>query len=897
MGSFLLRTWLFIALLMCACPLLATHNRAGEITYTHRPDIAPYAYDIWIRTCTKTSSYQADRPWLKIRYGDESSDLPDSQLDSLPRIQTPTPVAGQDAQINVYYGLHVYPGPGIYVLEMNDPNRNADIVNIQVSVSIEFCIQSVLVISPATGHNNSVRLLNPPKERACMNQKWVHNPGAYDPDGDSLVFSFVNCRGNNCVLLPADYFQMPDVSTPDPNDTFTINSATGDVVWNVPPMPGEFNFAILISEYRNGFFVGSVVRDMQIDVIVCPNIAPIVELPSNSFCVDVNDSLSFTVNVVDPDNSLPLSISAYGGPLTEVVNTATFSNLTFTWVPECTEVRNQPYTVSFEATDSGNIPLTDIATATIKVVPPAVLNPQAVADANAISLSWNASPCAPVFTALEASQVRYKIYRRNNLFGFEPEQCEVGVPEYTGYQLIGENTGLNNTTYNDQNLNFGSVYCYMVVTCWPDGALSYASEEFCDTIMKDLPVITKASVGVTDIDAGVDTVWWSPPTMLDTTIFLPPYQYKLYHYTSVNAQRELVETGAPFEFLTAGDTTFIHQNINTSELSHYYEVDFYSQGDSVGTSTAASTVYLVATPNDNSVTISMNFNVPWNNESYKIYRKAPGEIDFSLIGTSNLPTYLDSGLLNNQEYCYKVLSVGSYNSTGVPDPLVNWSQETCAKPYDRTPPCPPVFTAVPSCSDENIIFDWFRSTANCSNDVTQYKIYWSPSIGQPYQVVATLDVADTLSWTFNDLQQYGSIAGCFAITALDSLNLWPDGKLHQNESSFGTEFCNDNCPVYLLPNIFSPNGDGRNDFFIPIAVRFVKDVDFQVFNRWGTRVFQTNDKLLNWNGTDQVSGELLSDGTYYYVVTVHTLRLEGIVTEQFSGYIQIIDATRATTKP
>jgi hypothetical protein len=80
-----------------------------------------------------------------------------------------------------------------------------------------------------------------------------------------------------------------------------------------------------------------------------------------------------------------------------------------------------------------------------------------------MNLSWNLTPCYSAFDPGELQDVRYLIYRRNGLFGFEPDNCELGVPEYTGYSLIGETEGASSNSYVDSSVFYGGVYCYMVV--------------------------------------------------------------------------------------------------------------------------------------------------------------------------------------------------------------------------------------------------------------------------------------------------------------------------------------------------------------------------------------------------------------------------------------------------
>ncbi|NNE54375.1 MAG: hypothetical protein HKN32_00045, partial [Flavobacteriales bacterium] len=406
---------------------------------------------------------------------------------------------------------------------------NNGVENIPNSVDTPFCIISELVINPAAGHNNSVQLLNDPKERACLNKLWIHNPGAYDPDGDYLTYELVTCLGLECNPVPG--YTFPDVNTADPDDTFTIDPQSGDVIWDAPPLVGEFNVAIKITEWRlvDGSYVkvGSVTRDMQITVEICDNNPPEIEDLADT-CIVVDDVLQFSVDATDPDG-YAVFLSSFGGPY-QVSNFATFNTLSgnFTWQPECEEIRAEPYFVHFTAVDNDPVQLTDIETVAIRVVAPRVENPFAEPIGNNIQVTWDAHECIDAFSAASWGQYSYKIYRRQGSFGFEPNYCETGVPEYTGFELVGTVEGLDNTTFiDDNNLGFGGLYCYMIVTCWPDGGESKASEEVCTELVKDAPVITNVSVNETDQTNGANYIAWSPPTELDSTNWTGPYQYKL----------------------------------------------------------------------------------------------------------------------------------------------------------------------------------------------------------------------------------------------------------------------------------------------------------------------------------------------------------------------------------
>ena len=69
----------------------------------------------------------------------------------------------------------------------------------------------------------------------------------------------------------------------------------------------------------------------------------------------------------------------------------------------------------------------------------------------------------------------------------------------------------------------------------------------------------------------------------------------------------------------------------------------------------------------------------------------------------------------------------------------------------------------------------------------------------------------------------------------------------------------------LIPSGFSPNEDGVNDELRIVPFNVTELVTFVVYNRWGNKVFETNDITKGWNGT--FKGELQEVGTYVYYAT------------------------------
>ncbi len=69
-----------------------------------------------------------------------------------------------------------------------------------------------------------------------------------------------------------------------------------------------------------------------------------------------------------------------------------------------------------------------------------------------------------------------------------------------------------------------------------------------------------------------------------------------------------------------------------------------------------------------------------------------------------------------------------------------------------------------------------------------------------------------------------------------------------------------------IPSGFTPNGDGLNDVFRPIGMKYQKLIEFSVYNRWGQQVYTSANKELGWDGT--FNGVPQDMGVYNYVLIV-----------------------------
>ncbi|MDG2343898.1 MAG: choice-of-anchor L domain-containing protein [Flavobacteriales bacterium] len=81
------------------------------------------------------------------------------------------------------------------------------------------------------------------------------------------------------------------------------------------------------------------------------------------------------------------------------------------------------------------------------------------------------------------------------------------------------------------------------------------------------------------------------------------------------------------------------------------------------------------------------------------------------------------------------------------------------------------------------------------------------------------------------------------------------------------------CPIEPI-NVFTPNNDGQNDYFIPVNLEQYPSPYLVVLNRWGRIVYETSNYQYDWSGTHYKSGEPLPDGVYYYQLNPNSNKYE-----------------------
>ena len=864
-----------------------------------------------------------------------------------------------------------YSGPSSYLVSYKEDFRNANIQNISGSVSTSFYVETLLVVDPLIP-NSTPFFTVPPIDQGVVGGIFEHNPGAFDPDGDSLSYYFtiprqddgLDVNGYLSLIDPSFYDNFNEGNqAKDGPPTLTIDPSTGTLTWDAPggaTIPDEenreFNVAFVVEEWRriNGELIqlGFVTRDMQIIIWDFENEPPELEIPEDT-CVIAGETVTGIITGTDPDGD-PVQIEAFGGPFeltpSPVVdpNPAEFqgppSILNFSWETSCNQVRALPYEIQFKATDDPTIPgipnppgLVNFETWRITVVGPPptglTVNRQ---PGRRMQLNWDNYSCSNADSM--------QVWRRVGEFEIDPT-CNPGIPENSGYELI-ETVDIAQTSFLDSNeglgLSPGSNYCYRLVAKYPlpAGGESIVSEEACDSLLIDVPVITNVDVRETGETDGEIAVTWTSPIQIDTIAFPPAYSYEVLRKEGQGIGGAFLSVRPP-----SSDTTFVDSGLNTEDISYSYKIVLYDNtSQAVDTSQQASSVRLEPSSLIGAIQLNWEANVPWSNNVQEfpfhyIWRDNVDNNDLTglrLIDSVDVTvgglSYLDDGSFNNVdleeeiEYCYFVTTFGSYDNELLPAPLINNSQIICAQPSDSIPPCTPLSVAFTSDSNFNceLQFSCERQSAGlvqelqntiswesnlapeCDDDVLFFRIYISESGEEDSFTVLGTTTGNEFTHDRNIFDRnlpLRSLAFCYYVTAVDRSG---------NESQISEIICNDNCPQYILPNVFTPNGDAFNNTFTPMegdgqCPRFVESVIFKVFSRTGAELFTYDSRdrgeggeggegststgntiFINWDGSTNGGNELPA-GVYFYSAEVEFLKLNPEDSKEvINGWVQII---------
>jgi hypothetical protein len=261
--------------------------------------------------------------------------------------------------------------------------------NLQTS-SVTFYVETHMNNQGAMQGNNSPYFSINPLPYRCVNQATAYNAGAVDPDGDSLsteVIMPLNSAGCNVAPVNATFVATtPAYAVPNnplqTNNTFVCSPTTGLMTFT-PTMAGSSVVAIRMNEYRNGVKIGSVIRDMQMQILPCFGAPPppptFTMVPAPNIVNGVVKGcplqpVTFCFNVKSPNSGAKLKVTddhMFAIPGSTMNYTPMYTDSImgcFSWTPPAGTFGNK--TLQFAVIDSscnGSLPTYNIFTVVIQI--------------------------------------------------------------------------------------------------------------------------------------------------------------------------------------------------------------------------------------------------------------------------------------------------------------------------------------------------------------------------------------------------------------------------------------------------------------------------------------------------------------------------------------------------
>lgn len=615
-----------------------------------------------------------------------------------------------------------------------------------------------------------------------------YNNGVFDKDGDSLVFRTViplggsGCNGIGATLIPKTP-PLNLVANPfQTNNTYTLDPMTGQMRF-VPGELGKQTIAIKAEEYRNNVLIGSVMRDIQIQVLPgSPDTCAFNVVKSSlvncmmrgsiiyacvgvnmQFCYDIVSSNDSTV-IVATDNhttSHPASNVSYTGQTTDSIR-GCFSLLTSI---NDVGLKNLLILEKDSTCKPPGIALYQVFSVPIYISTNSSFNPPTIVSPVYYCQYDAAVPLKATGTGILWYDTLGGVVGRPN--PPIPSTDSIGVKKY----FVQAN--------NSCLWEWATIYVHVVPKA---EAVIKAEDTLC--------IFENLTIANTKHKAGISYTW-----SLDSAKILSNDSDRVLVVNWKTKGLKKVRLYASNSTCNQTDSMYVY--VTDSLSSARFELpDSICAGVPVNIKTLNNNKYYFWYIEDNKIydTVYTNPIIVWKSggiKTVRLYTKSAG-------GCYSYP-YEDSLLILHAPIAG--ISFGS--------------QELCL-------------------GDELTLSTHANAT---------YTYSWQPSnifnsSNQPEAVIPHLRENKVILTVTNP-------DGC---TTTDSVYMTPPI-----------------CCRIALPDAFTPNNDGRNDIYRPIAVKDVENYNFIIVNRWGQVIYQSNNTADGWDGT--FKNEVQEAGTYHYLVT------------------------------
>lgn len=152
--------------------------------------------------------------------------------------------------------------------------------------------------------------------------------------------------------------------------------------------------------------------------------------------------------------------------------------------------------------------------------------------------------------------------------------------------------------------------------------------------------------------------------------------------------------------------------------------------------------------------------------------------------------------------------------------------------------------------------------------------------GQPLEITASTDEQENAMWEDgsegHELTVY--VPGDYTVTTFNDCG----------EATAVITVIEDRCSCeHFVPNIFTPDMDGINEVFIPVVNCEVEDYVFAIFNRWGEKIFHTNEPGVGWNGAGPDRSHFVQNDVYLWQLQYQVMLYDGVKQVDQTGFVVV----------
>ncbi len=706
--------------------------------------------------------------------------------------------------------------------------------------------------------NSSPQFNNYPPEAICTGFDFFLDQSATDADGDSLVYSLCTPLNGGSPDNPSPAPQPASTFTPIPwgggfsstdpipsNPPFEINPETGEIT-GFPTTAGAYVIGICVTEYRDGELLSTVMRDFQFNVVMCdPTIISAVQPQADDqFCI--GETIQFTENSIGSQSLLwdfgvpgiTTDFSTLSDPIYTYPDTGIFEVMLIanpSW--PCADTSSQVFYI-YEPIELG-----------IELIEFECLNGIEAFDLQAngaftesTNLTWNFLGGLPsTGTGLTTDWVTFNnadewtVTLDAEHFGCESStEFDWDAPDAPVASIADQSSFCQGFDFDFDNLSSNG-------TNWSWDFGVYGDET--DVSNEESPSYTYPSDGVYLVELIVSTPYTCSDTAFATVEIFPeidpsfdapdPECFSSNNFT-INP---LIENDPITQYQWDFGGTTISANVNGPGVNNLVyaepgtytvEVTAIANGCEV---TASEEIWVIQDPSIGfqggpplgCPPHSVSFNNTSETETATSYLWDFGD-GITSIASNPVHVYENSGdytvtlVMNSTGYCSSELILaqpGLIEVLALPD-----------AGFDISPNQVDILD--PSVS--------FESLATGSVDC----FYNFGDGGSSNDCNGSYTFAD--GGLFDVIQTVVNEAGC-TNTAV--------GQVAVSGS------------VFYAPNAFTPNHDGINDVWKPVALG-ITSYHLQIFNRWGEIVWETHDTEIPWLGQVQDGEHFAMDGLYYY---------------------------------